>query len=173
MQPAVSDSDVIIHLAKLNELSLIKELYGCANIPEYVRSEMVRYQYKEAELIEEAIYQGILKVHKTGGIRAKELAKRHGIHTGEGHVKELAEKLKAEIFLSNEKKVRIAAKTEGFIVVGTIGVILRCVTQNLLTIKEATGLLEELRGDEFRIHPDIINKAINSCTRLLEHGFKG
>jgi hypothetical protein len=29
MQPAVSDSDVIIHLAKLNELPLIKELYGC------------------------------------------------------------------------------------------------------------------------------------------------
>jgi predicted nucleic acid-binding protein len=120
----------------------------------------------EVDLIEEPINQGILKVHKTGDKGAKELAKRYGIHIGEGHVKELAEKLKAGIFLSNEKKVRIAAKTEGFTVVGTIGVILRSVTQNLLTVKEATGLLEKLKEEEFRIHPDIINKAIGSCNRL-------
>ncbi|CAG0988399.1 hypothetical protein FLAV_02165 [Flavobacteriales bacterium] len=166
MQPAVSDSDVIIHLAKLNELRLIKELYGCSNIPEYVRSEIVHYQYNETGLIEEAIEQKILKVHKTRDKRAREIAKRYGIHIGEGHVKELAERLKAEIFLSNEKKVRNAAKTEGFIVVGTIGVILRSVTQNLLIAKEAIRLLEELKGEEFRIHPDIINKAIDSCNRL-------
>ncbi len=166
MQPVVSDSDVIIHLAKLNELRLIKELYRCANISEYVRSEIVRYQYNETDLIEGAIDQGILKVHKTGDKRARELAKRYSIHTGEGHVKELAERLKAGIFLSNEKKVRVAAKIEGFAVVGTIGVILSSVTKNLLTAKEAIGLLEELKGEEFRIHPDIINKAIDSCNRL-------
>lgn len=65
MQPAVSDSDVIIHLAKLIELQLIKELYGCANIPEYVRSEIVHSQYDDTDLIEEAIDRGILKVYKT------------------------------------------------------------------------------------------------------------
>ncbi len=166
MQPAVSDSDVIIHLAKLNELRLLKELYGCANIPEYVRSEIMHNQYNETDLIEEAIGQETLKVHKTGDKRARELAKRYGIHTGEGHVKELAERLKAEIFLSNEKKVRIAAKIEGFTVVGTIGVILRSVAKNLLTVKEAIGLLEELKGEEFRIHPNIVNKAIDSCNGL-------
>jgi len=97
MQLAVSDSDVIIHLAKLNELRLIKE----------------------------AIRLGILTVHETSESKAKGLAKRYGIHIGEGHVKELAEKLDASIFLSNEKKVRIAAKMEGFPVAGSIGIILR------------------------------------------------
>ncbi len=171
MRPAVSDSDVIIHLAKLNELTLIKKLYGCANIPEYVASEIVHYQYKEAELIEVAIDQGILKVHKTSDIGAKKLAKRYGIHAGEGHVKELAEKLKAEIFLSNEKKVRIAAKTEGFTVVGTIGVILRSTTQDLLTVNETKELFERLKGEDFRIHPDILNKAIDSCNLHLKKDF--
>ncbi len=166
MQPAVSDSDVIIHLTKLNELRLIKELYGCANIPEYVRFEIMHYRYDETDLIEVAIDQEVLKVHKTADKRAREIAKRYGIHIGEGHVKELAERLKAGIFLSNEKKVRNAAKTEGFIVVGTIGVILRSVTQNFITVKEATELFEELKGDEFRIHPDIIIKAIDLCNRL-------
>ncbi len=162
MQPAVSDSDVIIHLAKLNELTLIKELYGCINIPKYVLSEIINYQYNETNLIEEAIQKGILKVHETRDRRAKELARRYGIHTGEGHVKELAEKLNAKIFLSNEKKVRIAAKTEGFVVVGTIGVILRSAVLNILTIEEAKILLEELKGENFRIHPDIITNAIGS-----------
>ena len=32
MQRVVSDSDVIIHLAKLNKLDLIRELYECAHI---------------------------------------------------------------------------------------------------------------------------------------------
>ena len=32
MQRVVSDADVIIQLAKLNELNLIKELYECAHI---------------------------------------------------------------------------------------------------------------------------------------------
>src|SRR3989337_2590267 len=106
----VSDSDVIIHLAKLNELILIKELYGCAHIPEYVESEIVHHQHDDTGVIEDAIHLGILKVHKTRESRAKGLAKRYGIHIGEGHVKELAEKLDARIFLSNERKVRIAAK---------------------------------------------------------------
>ncbi|MDP2841438.1 MAG: hypothetical protein Q8O17_04085 [Candidatus Methanoperedens sp.] len=101
MQRAVSDSDVIIHLAKLNELILIKKLYGCAHIPEYVESEIVCYQYDVTGMIEEAIHQGIFKVLETSESRAKELAKRYGIHIGEGHVKELAEKLDAKIFLSN------------------------------------------------------------------------
>ncbi len=151
MQRAVSDSDIIIHLAKLNELILIKELFGCAHIPEYVESEMVRYQYDETGVIEEAIREGILKVHETNESRAKELAKRYGIHIGEGHVKELAEKLNAGLFLSNEKKVHIAAKIEGFSVTGSIGIILRSATLNYLTADEAAGLLEKLRGDEFSI----------------------
>jgi len=162
----VSDSDVIIHLAKLNELTLIRELYGCAYIPEYVESETVNYQYDEARLIKEAIRQGILKANKTSESRARELAKKYGIHVGEGHVKELAEKMKVSLFLSNEKKVRAAAKIEGFTVVGTVGIILRSVKEKFLTAEEGAKLLEKLKGEEFRIHPDIINKAIDSCNKL-------
>ncbi len=36
----------------------------------------------------------------------------------------------------------------------------------LLYSAKAIGLLEELKGEEFRIHPNIVNKAIDSCNRL-------
>ena len=42
--------------------------------------------------------------------RVKDIVKEYNIHIGEGHVKGLAEKLNARIFLSNERKVRLVAK---------------------------------------------------------------
>ncbi|WP_347273667.1 hypothetical protein [Candidatus Kuenenia sp.] len=161
MHPVVSDSDVIIHLAKLDELKLLKELFGYVNIPRYVESEVVHDQNNEVVAIKEAINKGILKVHNADERKAIKIAKRYGIHIGESHVKEVAERLKAKVFLSNEKKVRIAAKLEGFTAVGTIGVILSSVTKKFLTKEEAIGLLNKLKVREFRIHPSIIKQATN------------
>jgi predicted nucleic acid-binding protein len=162
MQRVVSDSDVIIHLAKLNKLDLIRELYECAQIPRYVELEMVRYQYDEVGIIEEAVRHGVLKVYETGDSKARSIAGRYGIHIGEAHVKVLAEELHAEIFLSNERRVRIAAKEEGFFVAGTVGVILRGMNQGCLTKEEAIKLLNKLKASEFRIHPNIIGGAMDS-----------
>jgi len=162
MQRVVSDSDVIIHLAKLNKLDLIRELYECAHIPRYVELEMVRYQYDEVGIIEEAVRHGVLNVYETDDSKARSIAGRYGIHIGEAHVKELAEELHAEIFLSNERKVRIAAKKEGFFVAGTVGVILRGMNQGCLTKEEAIKLLNKLKTSEFRIHPNIIGSAMDS-----------
>jgi predicted nucleic acid-binding protein len=158
----VSDSDVIIHLAKLNELKLIRELYECAHIPRYVELEMVRYQYDEVGIIEEAIRQGFLRVYETEDSIARSIAERYGIHIGEAHVKALAEELYANLFLSNERKVRIAAKKERFHVVGTVGVILRGADQGYLAEADAIKLLNKLKSGTFRIHPNIIHSAINS-----------
>ena len=160
MQRVVSDSDVIIHLAKLNELNLIRELYEYVHIPRYVELEMVRYQYDEVGIIEETVRQGVLKVYETDDSKVGSIAGRYGIHVGEAHVKVLAEELHAEIFLSNERKVRIAAKKEGFFVAGTIGIILRGANRGCLTKEEAIKLLNKLKASEFRIHPNIIDSAM-------------
>ncbi|MBT9160777.1 MAG: DUF3368 domain-containing protein [Dehalococcoidia bacterium] len=166
MQRVVSDSDVIIHLAKLNKLDLIRELYECAHIPRYVELEMVRSQYDEVGIIEETVHHGILKTYETDDSKARSIAGRYGIHIGEAHVKALAEELHANLFLSNERKVRIAAKKEGFYVAGTVGVILRGANQGCLTKEDAIKLLNKLKASEFRIHPNIIRNTINSLEEL-------
>jgi len=74
MQRVVSDSDVIIHLAKLNALHLIKELYACAHIPRYVELEMVRYHYDEVGIIEDAVRHDVLKVYETEDSKARSIA---------------------------------------------------------------------------------------------------
>lgn len=162
----VSDVDVIIHLAKLNKLDLIKELYGSIFIPEYVELEMSRCQYDEVDVIKDAIRQKVLKVHRTDEGKARNIAKRYRIHIGEAHVKELAKDLRAEVFLSNERKVRTVAREENFPVAGTIGVILRGANQGYLTKEETMELLNRLKASEFRIHPNIIAQAIDSLQKL-------
>ena len=163
MQRVVSDSDVVIHLAKLNKLDLIKELYECAHIPRYVELEMVRSQYDEVSIIEEAVRHGVLKVYKTDDSKARSIAGRYGIHVGEAHVKVLAEELHTEVFLSNERKVRIAAKKEGFFVAGTIGIILRGVSQGCLTKKRSDKIAQEQTKSE-RIQNT--SKYYRSCDRF-------
>lgn len=101
----VSDADVIIHLSKLNKLSILRSLYIEVAIPEYIKSEITG---KDNPAIHEAI-NSFLKIFATSKDLAENIAVKHGIHIGEAHVKALGEELKATLFLSNERKVRKAA----------------------------------------------------------------
>ena len=152
----VSDADVIIHLSKLEKLALLQTLYTEVAVPEYVKSEILN---KENAEIQNAI-KSFLKVVATDEITAKTIAQEHGIHIGEAHVKSLGEQLTASIFLSNERKVRKAAKEEGFAVAGTIGIILKAVNSGIIKKSEAIVLLEKMKSQDFRIHPDILERAI-------------
>jgi len=154
----VSDADAIIHLSTLKKLSLLQSLYNEVSIPEYVKSEITG---KNNPDIQKAL-NSFLKVFRTAKDKAGDISQKHGIHIGEAHVKALGEELKAHLFLSNERKVRKAANEEGFSVAGTIGIILKAVKIGLIDRAEAAFLLEKMKSQEFRVHPDILQRAINS-----------
>ena len=154
----VSDADVIIHLSKLERLSLLQSLYTEVAIPDYIKSEI---SSKHNESIQHAI-NSFLKVFAVSKDKTEKIASNHDIHIGEANVKSLGEELKASIFLSNERKVRLAAKEEGFKVVGTIGIILKAAGLKIIEKSEASSLLEKMRSPDFRIHPDILQKALQA-----------
>ncbi|MBI5203295.1 MAG: DUF3368 domain-containing protein [Nitrospirae bacterium] len=158
----VSDADVLIHLSKLGKLSLLESLYNEVAIPDYVKSEILIKSNAELQ----KAFNSFLKVSAAPKDKADDIAKKHNIHSGEAHVKALGEKLKATLFLSNERKVRKAAKEEGFAVAGTIGIILRSVKIGLIDKSEATYLLGLMKTGDFRIHPDILQKAINAIKEI-------
>ncbi len=95
--PVVSDADVIIHLSKLAELSLLQSLYIEVAVPEYVKSEILN---KNNAQIQDAI-DSFLKVFATDENKAKTIAETHGIHIGEAHIKVLGEELKAPLLRNN------------------------------------------------------------------------
>ena len=155
----VSDADVLIHLAKLGRLPLLRDLYEQVSIPEYVRQEITS---KEDHGITDAIGSFLIVHLVTSQEKVAAIAFQHGIHIGEAHTKALGEMLNAELFLSNERKVRKAVFEEGFRVTGTIGVILRAAHSQVITISEAHALMEQMKAEDFRIHPDLIQEAINT-----------
>lgn len=59
--PVVSDADVIIHLSKLDKLSILRSLYIEVAIPEYIRSEITG---KDNPTIHKAI-NSFLKIFTT------------------------------------------------------------------------------------------------------------
>lgn len=158
----VSDADVIIHLSKLEKLSVLQSLYNEVAIPEYIKYEITG---KDNPDIHKAI-NSFLKVFAASRDKAENIAGKHGIHIGEGYVKALGEELKSTLFLSNERKVRRAAREEGFAVVGTIGIILRAVKKGFLDKAEASFLLEKMKSQDFRIHPDILQKAAKTLEEV-------
>ena len=83
----VSDADVIIHLSKLEKLSLLQSLYNEVAVPEYVKSEIL---IKENAEIQRA-FNSFLKVFATSKTNAEVIAKEHNIHIGEAYVKFLGE----------------------------------------------------------------------------------
>lgn len=151
----VSDADVIIHLLKLDKLPLLQLLFNEVFIPAYVEQE-VRFKENPAFALAAGSY---INIQPTSQAAAEQMSVAHGIHAGEAHLKALGEELKAKIMLTNERKVRIAAREEGFQAVGTIGIILRAVHVKELEKAEAQSLLEKMRDTSFRIHPDILEKA--------------
>jgi len=155
--PVVSDADVIIHLSKLRKLFLLRLLYSEISIPKFVETEI---SARANEDIKDAL-GSFIKVHLTSVEEAEEIAKRHGIHMGEAHVKALGEQLEAQLFLSNERKVRLAAKEEGFKVAGTICIILKAAKGGKIERAEARAILENMKAEDFRIQPDLIQEAIS------------
>lgn len=164
--PVVSDADVLIHLAKLDLLHLLEGLYGEVLVPVYVKDELVHSPISaESKRIKKAL-EGIIRTCEVRKVDAKELAEAYNIHRGEANVKALAEDVKADLFLSNERKVRAVAKSEGFKVAGTIGIIIKGVEKELLKTSDGRELLKKMKKEEiFRIHPDLINEAIDHVNR--------
>jgi predicted nucleic acid-binding protein len=131
----------------LGALELLRDLYGVVHVPRRVHEEVASGRSREVPAVERAVREGVIEVHATEAAAAVRLARRHGIHAGEAHAKALAESLGARLFLSNERKVRRAAREEGLVPVGTIGVVLRAAAEGAIDRKRAVRTdRDALRG---------------------------
>ncbi|MBD3256684.1 MAG: hypothetical protein GF383_16440, partial [Candidatus Lokiarchaeota archaeon] len=137
---AVIDSDVLIHLAKLNQLELLKTQFSQIFISETIYDETVvkglSTGKKDAQHLNEFIKQDFIKIEKASIEKTIEIMNIYKIHRGESSIFNLAEKMKVDYFISNEIKLRNAIKTEGFKVVGTLGIILKAFTLHSIKKKK-------------------------------------
>jgi predicted nucleic acid-binding protein len=142
----VSNSGPLIHLAKIDKLILLKELFDEVIIPLQVKIEVVDAGKKEgmgdAFLIEGEIENGWIIID---GIITdfEDIARNVGIDEEEEAAIMLARKMKKPILLDDLAARRFAIGL-GLEVTGSIGVLLKCTKLKMLPDREALDCLEKL-----------------------------
>jgi len=142
MQKVVSNSSVLIHLAKINELGLLKEFYQTITIPEKVHRECIieGESHQEAEMIKCA---GWIKIEK---VKEKNLVKLLGttLDDGEAEAIALAVETNADLILLDDSDAREKARLYGLKITGIVGILMRAKLEGKITsLKEKLALLKE------------------------------
>ena len=144
----VSNSGPLIHLARIDLLNLLRQLFGKVVIPIDVRIEVVNRGKEEgavdAFLIESEIRDGWIVIEEIiTDDSVKEIAKSVGIDIGESAAIMLARRKKCPILLDDLAARRFATGL-GLEVAGSIGVLIRSTKNQKLSKSEALDALERL-----------------------------
>ncbi len=156
----VSNSTVLIYLAKIGKFSLLKELFGEVLIPTEVFNEVAirgkENQHPDSFVIEAAVEEGWIEVKEIKALRELE---EFGIDSGEAQAISLA-KLQGVPVLIDQTHARIAAKALGLKPRGTIFVLAAALRKKLLTYEEYADSLEELVKAGFRMSDEVYLSAV-------------
>jgi predicted nucleic acid-binding protein len=156
----VSNSTVLIYLAKIGKLNLLKELFGEVLIPTEVFNEVVirgkEQQQPDAFLVENAIEEDWIHVKDIKTIGKLE---EFGIDLGEAQAISLAKSLGVSVLL-DQTHARIAAKALGLRPRGTIFVLFAAVRKKVLSYEGYQNSLEDLVKAGFRMSDEVYLEAV-------------
>ncbi len=141
----VVDTSVLIALANIDRLSLMRELFT-----DILVSRAVSEEYGEP---------------LPGWIRVLDVKNRklvqallESIHRGEAETIALAIEVKADIVVLDDKRARNMARRLGLRVIGTVGILILSMKQNLIDNIDVE--IDKLLRTSFYLSQDVITKAL-------------
>ena len=156
----VSNSTILIYLAKIGKLNLLKVLFKKILIPKEVFSEVVlkgkELQHPDALVVEKAVEDGWIEVKE---IESCSELEEFGIDAGEAQAISLALSINVPVLL-DQTHARIAAKAFGLKPNGTIFVLHAALKKGLLTCEEYQDQLEALVKVGFRMSDEVYLAAV-------------
>ncbi len=155
----VSDSTILIGLAKIGKLDLLKKIFSRVFIPEEVFKEVVeRGKGKPGSKV----------INESAWIETKPVKDKiqvafllGSLEKGEAEVLVLARELKADLILLDEEKARKSAVIAGFEIMGLLGLFI--LAKNLGLIHAVLPHVNELITKKFRISDKIIEKTLKKA----------
>lgn len=163
----VTDSTVLIYLAKLGDLEYVNELFEETHVPETVYEEVVtrgrEEQYADALPVEAATdeFIDIRKLPKQTENRADEIQESSGLERGECTAIALAEDKGARC-LTDDHAARKTAESLNIEVGGTIYVLLEALDSGHLSFEEYVEKLDDLTEKGFRMSASLYRKAVQA-----------
>ena len=157
----VSDTTPIISLMKIEQLELLEKLFRSVKIPVAVYQELTTNQKfkQEAELINSKTFIDVIEVEDTKSVSI--LQRATGLDKGESEAIVLAEEIKADLLLMDERKGRFIAKQMGNKITGTLGVIINAYEENLITSEVALRCFEQLKKSGIRISDALYSSLVD------------
>jgi predicted nucleic acid-binding protein len=147
----VADAGPLIGLARVDVLSILKDLYGEVLIPPRVADELELSQGRPGSRpLATAVADGWLQIeapHRTEDLRSLELL----LDAGEAEAILLAEEHPGDLLLIDERRGRSVAKGRGVPVIGTGGVLLFAKRQG--RIERVLPALSRLAEAGYRLSP--------------------
>lgn len=152
----VSDSTVLIGLAKIEKTDLLRDIFQKIYIPEAVFREVAEEGHLRAgaKTVREAAW--IIK--KQIGDHTQANLLMTFLERGETEVLVLAKEIQADLVLLDEEKARKSAVRAGFKVMGLIGILI--VAKRLGLITNIGTYIEKLQREKFRLSEKIVNEAL-------------
>lgn len=162
MQKVVSNSSILIHLAKIDRLYLLKKFYNKIIIPEAVYKEcfIEGNNREDAVLIKKSKW---IEVNKIKDTRLARLLYTD-LDKGEAEVIVLSIEISADFTLLDDYEARQKARLYGLKITGTLGVLLKAKYKR--EIKSLKDEIIKLKQTGFRISEQLEYKILKEAGEI-------
>jgi len=169
---AVADAGPLIHLAQINKLQLLQELFEHVTITASVKREAVdegvRLGYADAEIIANALCDGWIVVESVPNRLTKtveKLADGENISRAYAETRLLAKEKSAEL-LVDERIVSNLAKMYGLRVWGTWALLLESQTKGLIEVADVEDAIGELSKRRHKLKEKLALEILDAARRI-------
>ena len=150
----IADAGPLIALAGIDELGILRDLFGQVAVPDAVRDECTAKKSEDAERIAEAISAGWL-VLREGGTKGADKPLTPSLGRGESEVITLAlDGPQESLLILDDRLARRYALRRNLSVIGTVRVLTLAEDRGL--IDSAARCIEEMAGNGYRISRDLL-----------------
>lgn len=141
----ISNASPLIFLSKINQVSLLKKLFGSILISKEVKDEIFVENKPETIDIANAVKQGWIKVVEVKDIPI-------GIKGGESSVINLARERKCKLIIDDAIAIKVANAFD-IETIRTTTVIFMAVKKNIISKKQAVSIINQLIDIGYYISP--------------------
>jgi predicted nucleic acid-binding protein len=160
---AVADSSILIHLSRINKISLLKKCFNDVMITHDIYDEVKTGT--GASEIEKACKSWINVEKPKNSNQINDISRLESIEKADASIIVLAEE-KKEILLSNDYNLIMVARSKGIECWWLTTFILRCLKKKIITKKEAEQILLELINSGLRLSNEVYAAILREIDNL-------
>ncbi len=167
----ITSASPLIYLGKLGKLDLLPKIFKKVYTTDLVKSEVLRLETAPERVIIEEAFSSWLITKKSQTNSLMDKLEQLNVHKGEASVLVLAKELSLQgdntIVILDDLATREIARAMGFVITGTVGILLRSIKHDLISKNECQNLLTHLTTKtDFRMSIKLYSRIIKDLEKI-------